>query len=191
MGSAAAGRNPASVRRGGHSVLDSLRGEASTLHGLGDVERTILAVRACGASAYSFAGRNLVAEVLRARGGDGSFERQVNLTAFAVFALRAVGHSASFSPIREAAGWIERQQNGDGGFGFGGRGSRQRRRRHRRGAAGAGGRGRTQRCACSRARSDFLTRAPEPRRRLPAAARRRIQRAVDGVGGAGADRGRA
>jgi Prenyltransferase and squalene oxidase repeat len=123
MGLAAAGRDPASVERGGRSVLDSLRGEASTLESLGDLERTVLAARACGASAYSFAGRNLVAEVLRARGRDDSFDEQVNLTAFAIFSLRAVGHSASFSPIREAAGWIERQQNGDGGFGFGGRGS--------------------------------------------------------------------
>jgi hypothetical protein len=124
MGLAAAGRNPASVRRGGHSLLDSLRGETATLSGLGDFERTVLAARACGASAYSFAGRNLVAEVLRARGGDGSFAEQVNLSSFAVFALRAVGHSASFGPIRKAAGWIERQQNGDGGFGFGAHGSR-------------------------------------------------------------------
>ncbi|MFI4991476.1 MAG: prenyltransferase/squalene oxidase repeat-containing protein [Solirubrobacterales bacterium] len=124
MGLAAAGRNPATVRRNGHSLLDSLRGEAATLANLGDVERTVLAARACGASAYSFAGRNLVAEVLRAGGGDGSFERQVNLSAFAVFALRAVGHSASYGPIRKAAGWIELQQNGDGGFGFGAHGSR-------------------------------------------------------------------
>jgi hypothetical protein len=123
MGLAAAGHNPAEVRRGGHSLLDSLRGEASTLQGLGDAERTILAVRACGASAYSFAGRNLVAEVLLAQASDSSFDHQVNLTAFAVFALRAVGHSPGFPAIREAAGWIERQQNGDGGFGFGAGGS--------------------------------------------------------------------
>jgi energy-coupling factor transport system substrate-specific component len=124
MGFAAAGRNPASVRRNGHSLLDSLRGEASTVASLGDIERTVLALRACGASAYSFAGRNLVAEVLHARSGDGSFEHLVNLSSFAVFALRAVGHSASFGPIRKAAGWIERQQNADGGFGFGTHGSR-------------------------------------------------------------------
>jgi uncharacterized membrane protein len=123
IGLAAAGRNPASVRRGGHSVLDSLRAEVSTLDGLGDAERTILAAQACGASSYSFAGRNLVAEVLRARDSDNSFEHLVNLTAFAIFALRAVGHSQSFSAIRDAAGWIERQQNSDGGFGFGGHGS--------------------------------------------------------------------
>jgi energy-coupling factor transport system substrate-specific component len=122
MGLAAAGRDPAKVRRGGHSLLDSLRGEAATLSGLGDYERTILALRACGASAYAFAGRNLVAEVLRARASDHSFEEQVNLTSFAILALRAVGHSASYGPIREAAGWIEREQNGDGGFTFGGRG---------------------------------------------------------------------
>jgi hypothetical protein len=123
MGLAAAGRDPADVRRAGHSVLDSLRGEVSTLHGLGDAERTILAARACGVSAYSFAGHDLVAEVLRARARDDSFDDQVNLTAFAIFALRAVGHSHGFGAIREAAGWIERQQNSDGGFSFGGRGS--------------------------------------------------------------------
>lgn len=123
IGLAAAGRNPASVRRNGHSVLDSLRGEVSTLSGLGDAERTILAARACGASSYSFAGRNLVAEVLKARDGDNSFEHLVNLTSFAIFALRAVGHSQGFPAIRAAAGWIERQQNSDGGFGFGGHGS--------------------------------------------------------------------
>ena len=123
IGLAAAGRNPASVRRDGHSVLDSLRAEASTLSGLGDAERTILAAQACGASSYSFAGRNLVAEVLRARDSDNSFEHLVNLTSFAIFALRAVGHSQSYPAIRDAAGWIERQQNSDGGFGFGGRGS--------------------------------------------------------------------
>jgi len=123
MGLAAAGRSPSTLRRSSHSVLDSLRREASTLSGLGDDERTILAARACGASAYSFAGANLVAQVLRAQRGDGSFNRQVNLTAFAIFALRAVGHSAAFSPIRRAAGWIERQQNADGGYSFSVRGT--------------------------------------------------------------------
>jgi prenyltransferase beta subunit len=123
IGLAAAGRDPASVRRGGHSVLDSLRAQVATLNGLGDAERTILAARACGASPYSFAGRDLVAEVLNARAGDNSFEHLVNLTSFAIFALRAVGHSQSFPAVRDAAGWIERQQNKDGGFGFGQRGS--------------------------------------------------------------------
>jgi prenyltransferase beta subunit len=123
IGLAAAGRDPASVRRAGRSVLDGLRAEAATLDGLGDAERTILALHACGASAYSFAGRDLIAEVLHERASDKSFADQVNLTAFAIFALRAVGHSPRFAAIREAAGWIERQQNDDGGFGFAARGS--------------------------------------------------------------------
>ena len=123
MGLAAGGRDPAGVIRDRHSVLSALLGEASRLSGLGDAERTILAARACGASGYSFAGRNLVGEVLRARSHDDSFGDQVNLTAFAILALRAVGHSASFGAIRQAAGWIEHQQNGDGGFGFASGGS--------------------------------------------------------------------
>ena len=61
--------------------------------------------------------------MLRARDRDGSFEHLVNLTSFAIFALRAVGHSPALRPIRDAAGWIERQQNADGGFGFDARGS--------------------------------------------------------------------
>jgi prenyltransferase beta subunit len=123
MGLAAAGRDPAEVSRDGRSVLDSLRAEVSTLNGLGDVERTILAARACGVSAYSFAGHDLVAEVLRARDSDDSFEHLVDLTAFAIFALRAAGHSHGFPAIRDAAGWIEQQQNSDGGFSFGEHGS--------------------------------------------------------------------
>jgi energy-coupling factor transport system substrate-specific component len=123
MGLAAAGRNPASVSHDGHSVLDALRAEVSTLSGLGDAERTILAAATCGASSYSFAGRDLVAEVLSARDSDNSFEHLVNLTSFAIFALRAVGHSAGYPAIRDAAGWIEQQQNSDGGFSFGEHGS--------------------------------------------------------------------
>ena len=56
--------------------------------------------------------------MMRARARDHSFAEQVNLSAFAIFAMRAIGHTASFRPIRDAAGWIERQQGRDGGFGF-------------------------------------------------------------------------
>jgi energy-coupling factor transport system substrate-specific component len=121
MGLASAGRNPAAFRRGDHSVCDALRARIGSLSGVADYERTVLAARACGASAYSFAGRDLVAEVMRARRSDGSFGEQVNLTSFAIFALASVGHSSSYPPIRRAAGWIEHQQNADGGFSFGGR----------------------------------------------------------------------
>ena len=103
--------------------------------------------------------------MLRARASDRSFEHQVNLTAFAIFALRAVGHSPGFAAIHQAAGWIERQQNADGGFSFGYARLAQRRRRHRRGAAGARRCGRSQR-ARSRRRGGLSDSLPEPRRRL-------------------------
>jgi prenyltransferase beta subunit len=123
MGLAAAGRNPQDVRRNGHSVLEALGEEASTLQGTGDVERTILALHACGASSYSLGGRNLLGELLSGRSHDGSFGDQVNLTTFAIFALRAAGHTAHYSVITSAARWIEHQQDSDGGFGFATRGS--------------------------------------------------------------------
>ena len=123
MGLAASGHDPAFVRRGGHSVLEALRGQAATLDGLGDYERTILALHACGATSFVLAGRNLVGEVMRARGANGSFGGLVNLTAFAILALRAAGDSAATAPIRLATRWIEHQQGSDGGFGFGARGS--------------------------------------------------------------------
>jgi Prenyltransferase and squalene oxidase repeat len=123
MGLAAAGREPASLRRGGRSPLDFLRAQVQTLSGVGDVERTILAAHACNASAYSFAGYDLVAELMRGRARDSSFSEQSNLTAFAIFALLAAGHSPRYPAIREAAGWLAHQQNRDGGFGFARRGS--------------------------------------------------------------------
>ena len=70
--------------------------------GVGDAERTILAARACGASPYSFAGRNLVAEVLRARAADGSFAHQVNLTR--VCDLRAARRRALAAAQRDSRG---------------------------------------------------------------------------------------
>jgi energy-coupling factor transport system substrate-specific component len=125
MGLAAAGRDPLSLRRGGHTVLDALRAEASSVHGAGDLERTILALRACGASPRSLpgvAGGDPVKRLLGFRSADGSFGHLSNLTAFAILALRAAGYPAASPVVRGAAGWLARQQDGDGGFGFGGRG---------------------------------------------------------------------
>jgi hypothetical protein len=122
MGVAAAGRDPLSVRRNGHSVLDALRAQSSSLQGAGDLERTILALHACGVSARSLPGGDPVAKLLRLRSGDGSFGHLSNLTAFAVFALRAAGYSALDPVVRGAGRWLQRQQNRDGGFGFGTRG---------------------------------------------------------------------
>ncbi|HEV3094600.1 MAG TPA: prenyltransferase/squalene oxidase repeat-containing protein [Solirubrobacteraceae bacterium] len=118
IGIAAAGQDPLALRRGGHTVLDSIRSEARTLSGPGDLERTILALRACRASTHAFPGGDLLARLLRYRSGDGSFGELANITAFAVFALRATGRSPGDPVVRAAARWLERQQNGDGSFGF-------------------------------------------------------------------------
>jgi prenyltransferase beta subunit/uncharacterized membrane protein len=122
IGLAAAGRNPASVTRHGRSVLGALQAQAGSLQGPGDMERTILALHACGVAAGSLGGRNLVAELVRFRSSDGSFEHLVNVSTFAVLALRALGHSPGDPTVRTAASWLARQQNGDGGFGFTARG---------------------------------------------------------------------
>jgi len=123
IGLAAAGRDPRTLARGRHTVLSSIEGEASTLRGAGDLERTILALRACGASTRRLPGGDPVARLLRFRSSDGSFGHLVNITAFAVFSLRAAGRSAGDPLVRDAAHWLARQQNGDGSFSFAARGA--------------------------------------------------------------------
>jgi energy-coupling factor transport system substrate-specific component len=122
LGLAAAGRDPLTFTRDGHSVLTALRAEASTLEDAGDDERTILALHACGLPASDFPGTSLLARLLRERSSDGSFGRLVNITAFAIFALRVAGSSADNAIVSEAGRWIAAQQDSDGGFGFAGRG---------------------------------------------------------------------
>jgi energy-coupling factor transport system substrate-specific component len=89
--------------------------------GTGDVgalERTILVARAAGLSARSFGGRDLIAALERRFKADGSISNQVNLTAFAVLALRADG----VVPSGRTMNWLVRQQDSDGGFSFAGAG---------------------------------------------------------------------
>ena len=123
IGLAAAGRNPLAPTRDGHSVLNALRAEASTLEGAGDDERTILALHACGLPASDFPGTNLVAKLVRERSSDGSFGHLVNITAFAVFALRVAGSTADNQIVSDAGRWIAAQEGSDGGFGFAARGA--------------------------------------------------------------------
>jgi energy-coupling factor transport system substrate-specific component len=123
IGLAAAGQDPQAPRGGHRSLLDSIRAEAGTLQGAGDLERTILALRACGASVHSLPGGDPVSRLLRYRSGDGSFGQLVNLTAFAILALRAAGDPAAAPVVRGAARWLAHQQNGDGGFGYAARGT--------------------------------------------------------------------
>jgi prenyltransferase beta subunit len=122
LGLAAAGRNPADVRHGGRSALDAIRAGLPGLTDTGELERTILVVRAAGLDARNFGGRDLVATVLRRQRADGALSEQVNWTSFAVLAFRAAGYGASASPVRRAADWLVGQQNPDGGFNFAGRG---------------------------------------------------------------------
>ena len=123
LGLAAAGRNPRDVERGGHDMVEYIRGHAAALRGdLGERSRTILALRAAGVSPTRAGGRDLLGELLRAQQDDGSFAGRVNTTAFALLALRAAGRSASDRAVRAGAGFIAGQANADGGFNFAGRG---------------------------------------------------------------------
>jgi Prenyltransferase and squalene oxidase repeat len=116
LGLEAAGRNPLDVRSDGRSPVAFLRSRIERLRSTGDLERTILALDAAGRNPRRFAGRDLVAQLRSKRAGDGSFQGQVNLTAFGVLALGAAGGSGS--EIAGSTAWLRNAQNGDGGWGF-------------------------------------------------------------------------
>jgi hypothetical protein len=111
----ARGVHPASLSRGGASVLDYLRSTANEVSTTGDIERTILVLAAAGLSPRSFEGRDLVGRLLRRRGGDGSWGGQVNPTAFGILALEAAGRTGGNA---RSAAWLRGAVNGDGGWGF-------------------------------------------------------------------------
>ncbi len=114
LGLAAAGHNPADVRRGGASLLDYVRAGAGSLGDPGSLERTILVARAAGEPVQSFGGHNLLASLQAKIRRDGSVSELVNLTSFAMLALRAAG----VQPSTRTRSWLARQQNRDGGFSF-------------------------------------------------------------------------
>ncbi|MEA2385413.1 MAG: energy-coupling factor transport system substrate-specific component [Solirubrobacteraceae bacterium] len=117
MGLAAAGRAPSPA------TARFLGATAPRVNDTGDIERTILGVVAAGGSPRRAGGVNLVSKLIRRRRPDGSFERLVNRTAFAVLALRAAGRSTRDGTVRKAAAWVVSEQNRDGGWNFGGRGA--------------------------------------------------------------------
>ena len=117
LGLNAAGRRP------GPAALGYVRRGLPSLREIGDVERTVLVVRAAGQDPRRFGGRNLIADIMRHRDRDGSFDGYVSYTSFAIFALRRSGVSRNSGTIRSAARWLERHQNSDGGFNVGGRGA--------------------------------------------------------------------
>jgi len=123
LGLEAAGRHPLDVKRGGRTPIDFMRSRARELNETGELERTLLAVRGAGLDARSFAGRDLVSELLRHRRADGSFDGLANLTAFGIMALRASGRTARSGAVAKAATWLARQQGPDGGFSVSGGGA--------------------------------------------------------------------
>jgi energy-coupling factor transport system substrate-specific component len=112
IGLAAAGEDP------GEAAARYIRRQADTVTDAGDIERTLLALRAAGEPAD-----DLAQKLLRVQGRDGSIEGLVNRTAFLVISLRATGRPASDPAVRRATSWLVRQQNRRGGFGTGGLGS--------------------------------------------------------------------
>jgi energy-coupling factor transport system substrate-specific component len=113
IGLAAAGRDPATMRRDGHDAVTWIRSHVDELQGAGDLERTILALAAARAPLGT-----LVEQLQRYQRGDGSVGGQSNLTTFAILAL-AAAHARGGAG---AASWLARQQNSDGGFSFAVRG---------------------------------------------------------------------
>jgi len=117
LGLAASGQRP------GPAALAYIRRGLGSIREIGDIERTVLVVRAAGQDPRRFGGRDLIADIMRHRDRDGSFDGYVSYSSFAILALRRSGVNASSGTIRRAATWIERHQNSDGGFNVGGRGT--------------------------------------------------------------------
>jgi energy-coupling factor transport system substrate-specific component len=121
LGLASAGRDLNDVSHGA-GLMDYVRAGAGAPPDVGSLERTILVVQAAGLSARSFGGHDLVAELQRRFRSDGSIGDQVNLTAFAVLALRAGGAWDGRGTDSRTLRWLAHQQDGDGGFSFAGAG---------------------------------------------------------------------
>jgi prenyltransferase beta subunit len=117
LGLSAAGTKP------GPAAIAYVKRGLGSLTAIGDVERTVLVVRAAGQDPRKFGGRDLIGDILRHRKSDGSFDGYVSYTSFAIFALRRSGVSASSQTIKGAGRWMERRQNDDGGFNVGGSGA--------------------------------------------------------------------
>lgn len=115
LGLESAGINPRDVRRQGKSSIDYLRDQSAPLREPGDLERTILVLVGAGVNPRSFGGQDLIAKLRAARGGDGSWSGQVNLTAFGILALAAAGEGRGDG---ESANWLAGARAGDGGWAF-------------------------------------------------------------------------
>lgn len=115
LGLEAAGVNPRDVLAGGKTPVGYLRANASQIESTADLERTILALDGAGVDPRAFDGIDLVARLRERQSKDGSFEHQVNLTAFAILAQRAAG--VEKGNVGAAAAWLRGAQNRNGGWG--------------------------------------------------------------------------
>jgi energy-coupling factor transport system substrate-specific component len=79
----------------------------------GDIERTILALRASGADPRDSGGRDLVAELLARQKPSGTLGGYTSFTSYAVLAFTAAAETRG---VQRAARWVVSQQNRDGGF---------------------------------------------------------------------------
>jgi hypothetical protein len=114
LGLESAGVHPGAVRSGGPSALAYLRANAGQIATAGDLQRTILVLAAAGRDPRRFGGRDLVARLLAQRDGNGSWDGQVNPTAFGILALEAAGQSGN----SRSAEWLAQARSADGGWGF-------------------------------------------------------------------------
>jgi len=114
LGLEAAGVNPEDVR-GGKSPLAYLAARKREVSGTGDLQRTILVLVGAGRNPARFGGRDLVAALRNRREADGSWDGQVNPTAFGILALEGAGRSKGNNG---SAAWLRSVQNDDGGWGF-------------------------------------------------------------------------
>ncbi len=115
LGLEAAGRNPRDVGRRGATPVDFLRMRVRQIHDLGELELSILAIEGAGMNSRSFGGADLLSRLTSRQASDGSFNRQVNLTAYGVLAMSAGGASGATA----GAEWLRSVQRSDGGWGFG------------------------------------------------------------------------
>jgi energy-coupling factor transport system substrate-specific component len=113
LGLEAAGRNPLDVSRLGKTPVDFLRASIGELGTSGDLARTIVALQGAGIDPRSFAGHDLVDELLHHRADNGSFAGWPGTTSYSLIALR----TAAVDGLDKTASWLLSVQNGDGGWG--------------------------------------------------------------------------
>jgi hypothetical protein len=94
------------------------------------LERELMVVNAAGTDPHSFAGHDLVAEILARAGDDGSLpyvpggRGEINDAIFAIVSLAPVHEPAAQAAIGAAADWLIARQNDDGGWAWSVKGSK-------------------------------------------------------------------